>query len=221
MCWAVWRATNNERIEGSTTDMTEENAQAHEAASEASEAEASQEADVTAAEASQSESPQEATPAATPDPLAQALAERDEARDQLLRLRAEFDNYRKRMLREGEQIRKTAARGLIEDLLPVLDNLERALSHVADPAIHPVVQGVDMVVKSLSGTLAGHGLEPIAALGQPFDPNVHEALAQQPSEEHPADVVVAEYHRGYKLGDTVLRPAKVAVSSGPPAAAEE
>lgn len=161
----------------------------------------------------------EATPepeAAAVDPVAQVAAERDELRDQLLRARAEFDNYRKRMLREGEQIRKTAARALIEDLLPVLDNLERALEHVTDPAVDPVLQGVDMVVKSLQGKLASHGLEPIVALGQPFDPNVHEALAHQPSEEHPADVVVAEYHRGYRLGDTVLRPAKVAVSSGPP-----
>lgn len=147
------------------------------------------------------------------DPMA---AERDDLRNQLLRARAEFDNYRKRMLRESEQIRKTAARALIEDLLPVLDNLERALEHVTDPAVDPVLQGVDMVVKSLHGKLASHGLEPIVALGQPFDPNVHEALAHQPSEEHAADVVVAEYHRGYRLGDAVLRPAKVAVSSGPP-----
>lgn len=151
----------------------------------------------------------------TPDSIAELIAERDALNDQLLRQRAEFDNYRKRNLREFDQIRKTAARNLIEDLLPVLDNLERALEHVADPAIHPVVQGVDMVVKNLKDKLASHGLEPIVALGQPFDPNVHEALAQQPSDEHPADTVVAEYHRGYRLGDLVLRPAKVAVSSGP------
>jgi len=160
-------------------------------------------------------------PTSEPDEQGKLAAERDEAREQYLRLRAEFDNYRKRMLREGEQIRKTAARSLIEDLLPVLDNLERALSHVADPAIHPVLQGVDMVVKSMCNTLAGHGLEPIAALGQPFDPNVHEALAHQPSDEHPADTVVAEYDRGYRLGELVLRPAKVAVSSGPAAATNE
>lgn len=171
-----------------------------------------------AAEAAQEEQAQDDPPKdAAPelDAIAKITAERDEARDQLLRFRAEFDNYRKRMLREGENIRKTAARALIEDLLPVLDNLERALEHVPDPAIHPVVQGVDMVVKTLHAKLAGHGLEPIAALGQPFDPNVHEALAHQPSDEHPADTVVAEYHRGYKLGELVLRPAKVAVSSGP------
>ena len=143
---------------------------------------------------------QEAAPPPADSELAKAIAERDEARDQHLRLRAEFDNYRKRMLREGEQIRKTAARNLIEDLLPVLDNLERALGHAADMSNDPVLQGVDMVVKGLQDKLAAHGLEPIAALGQPFDPNVHEALAHQPSDEHPADTVVAEYHRGYKLG---------------------
>lgn len=151
------------------------------------------------------------------DELGKALAERDEARNQLLRFRAEFDNYRKRMLRENDQIRKTAARNLIEDLLPALDNLERALGHAAEPANDPVLQGVDMVVKSLHEKLAGHGLERIAAIGQPFDPNVHEALAHQPSDEHPADTVLAEYHSGYKLGEVVLRPAKVAVSSGPAA----
>ena len=97
----------------------------------------------------------------------------------------------------------------------MLDNLERALGHAADLASDPVLQGVDMVVRSLQEKLAGHGLSPIVALGQPFDPNVHEALAHQPSDEHPADTVVAEYHRGYKLGDLVLRPAKVSVSSGP------
>jgi molecular chaperone GrpE len=161
------------------------------------------------------EETQEAAPAQESDVITKLTAERDELRDQLLRRTAEFDNYRKRMLREGEQIRKTAARNLIEDLLPILDNLERALGHAADPANDPVLQGVDMVVKSLQNTLSGHGLEAISAMGQPFDPNVHEALAHQPSDEHPADTVVAEYHRGYRLGDTVLRPAKVAVSSGP------
>jgi len=145
-------------------------------------------------------------------------AERDQLKDQLLRLSAEFDNYRKRMRREQDEIRKSAARNLIEDLLPVLDNLERALSHVPDPTVSPILQGVEMVAKSLGDLLGSHGLEPIAALGQPFDPNVHEALAHQPSDEHPADHVLAEYHRGYLLAGAVLRPAKVAVSSGPAAA---
>lgn len=164
--------------------------------------------------AEQGDQPEPGSPD-TPESLAALIKERDDLKDQLLRNRAEFDNYRKRMLRENDQIRKTAARNLIEDLLPVLDNLERALGHAADVSADPVLQGVDMVVRSLHEKLSGHGLSPIAALGQPFDPNVHEALAHEPSEEHPADTVVAEYHRGYKLGDLVLRPAKVSVSSGP------
>jgi len=168
--------------------------------------------DILRAEAGEQPDPPAAEKA---DPLAEMTKERDEVQNQLLRLRAEFDNYRKRVLRENDQIRKTAARNLIEDLLPVLDNLERALGHAEDTASNPVLQGVDMVVKSLQEKLSGHGLAPIPALGQPFDPNVHEALAHEPSDEHPADTVVAEYHRGYKLGDTVLRPAKVSVSSGP------
>lgn len=140
--------------------------------------------------------------------------ERDELRDQLLRARAEFDNYRKRMLREGEQLRKTAAQGLMRGLLPIVDNLERALSHVEDRS-DGFTQGVEMIVKQFADVLAGQGLEPIPAVGMPFDPNIHEALTHQPSPDFPADTVMEEFQRGYRLGDFVLRPSQVVVSSGP------
>lgn len=153
-----------------------------------------------------------------PDPqdqVALLTAERDALRDQLLRARAEFDNYRKRVSREMEQLRKTAAESLIRDLLPVVDNLERGLMHAPDKD-NPVVKGVEMVMKQFADVLTSRGLEPIPGLGHPFDPNHHEALAHQPSEEHPENHVMLEYERGYKLGEQVLRPARVVVSSGPP-----
>ena len=112
-----------------------------------------------------------------------------------------------------EEIRKRCAEQLLRELLPVVDNLERALGHVED-AENPLAQGVDMVLRQLAGVLQSRGLEPIPAVGEPFDPNFHEALAQQPSDEYGADVVTAEYERGYRIGDFVLRPSKVVVSSG-------
>lgn len=162
---------------------------------------------------------QEQEAASEPDPMAVLAAERDALRDQLLRARAEFDNYRKRVSRDMEQLRKTAAEALIRDMLPVVDNLERALAHAEDKN-NPLVQGVEMVTKQFADLLTGRGLEPVAAMGIPFDPNVHEALAYQPSEEHPENTVMLEYERGYKLGEQVLRPAKVVVSSGPAAPQE-
>ncbi|MFP4500859.1 MAG: nucleotide exchange factor GrpE [Candidatus Hydrogenedentota bacterium] len=147
--------------------------------------------------------------------MAAITAERDEYREMAQRARAEFDNYRKRMAREMDRVRKSAAEELIRDLLPVVDNLDRALSHVENRE-DSFVQGVEMVVKQFVEVLTARGLEPIPAMGEPFDPNVHDALTQQPSEEYPAGTVMQEWERGYKLGNFVLRPAKVVVSSGPP-----
>lgn len=154
------------------------------------------------------------------DPALAALrSERDTLQDQLLRARAEFDNYRRRVARENEQLRKTAAQGLMRDLLPIVDNMERALSHVEDKT-SSLALGVEMILKQFAGVLSTQGLEPIPAKGEPFDPNVHEALTHQPSVEYPADTVMEEFQRGYRLGDFVLRPTQVVVSSGPPASAE-
>lgn len=151
-----------------------------------------------------------------PSQLAQAL---DEARDQLLRTRAEFDNYRKRVARDSEKVRKMAAESLLKDLLPVADNFERALQH-SEAGQGTLLEGIKMVHKQFVDVLARHGVEPIAATGQPFDPNVHDALSRMPSDEHVEDTVALEYEKGYRLGDVVLRPAKVVVSSGPSEAGE-
>ena len=161
----------------------------------------------------------EAQDAAT---LAQQLAERaaecEQLKDQLLRVRADFDNYRKRMLREMDQLRQTASANLVRALLPALDNLERALAHAS--VEDGFVEGVGMVFKQFQEALASEGLEPIPALHEVFDPNVHDALATVPSETVESGRIVEEYERGYRLRDLVVRPARVIVSSGVPETTE-
>ena len=159
------------------------------------------------------ESEEETPPLDTLDPLEALEAKAEELKDQLLRNRAEFDNYRKRTAREVERIRKTASESVIHGLLPVLDNLELALDH-AQNSDGPLADGVKMVLQQLLEVLERSGLEPIEAVGQPFDPNVHEAVSQVESGEVPKDNIAEEFQRGYKLGGQVLRPSKVVVSLG-------
>ncbi|HOQ31331.1 MAG TPA: nucleotide exchange factor GrpE [Candidatus Hydrogenedens sp.] len=139
--------------------------------------------------------------------------ELEELKDRYLRICAEYDNYRKRTTREIKEIRETATEHLIKDLLPVLDNFERALQHIPDPE-DAFASGIRMVFSQLKDTLMARGLLPIETIGQPFDPNVHEALAQIESEQSEG-TVVQEYQKGYLLGKRVLRPAKVVVSKLP------
>lgn len=146
-------------------------------------------------------------------------SELDAAKEQLLRARADFDNYRKRTAREQARLRKTAAADLVRDLLPVVDNLERAVAH--SDGGDQLAEGVAMVLKQCRDVLTQHGVTPIAATGETFDPNVHEAMTRIPSAEHPPGVVAQEFVRGYALHGFVVRPAKVAVSAGPPADDEE
>lgn len=138
----------------------------------------------------------------------------EEMRDQLLRARADFDNYRKRMAREAERTRKLAAEALLRDLLPVIDNLDRALNHHEESPTEALVNGLKMVLKQMHDVLDRSGVRPIAAVGEVFDPQVHEAVAHTPSTKIDRDNVMEEYQRGYLLGDVVLRPSKVVVSSG-------
>lgn len=149
----------------------------------------------------------------TIDTLAALEDQVEDLKNQLLRQRAEFENYRKRTAREVERFRKTATETVIHDMLPVLDNLELALSH-AEGSAGPIAQGVSMVLNQLIEVLERSGLECIEALGQPFDPNVHEAVSQIESDDVPKDNVAQEIQRGYKLGGQILRPAKVVVSVG-------
>jgi molecular chaperone GrpE len=157
-----------------------------------------------------------ATPTAPPGELSQLQAERDSYLEQLQRSRADFANYQKRSKSQADADRQYAIASLARDLLDGLDNLERATEALRASAAPGIGEGLDLVHKQLLDTLAKHGVQPIPALGQPFDPNLHEALVQQPDVDHPEGTVVAELGKGYRLHDRVLRPTKVAVSIVPP-----
>lgn len=140
-------------------------------------------------------------------------AERRELQDKLLRMAAEFENYKKRMIREQESAFKYAEEGLLRELLPSIDNLERALAHqnVSDE-VKSMREGVDLTLKALLAATAKFGLTPIASVGQPFDPNLHEALAMEASDALPPQSVIREFEKGYFYKDRLLRAAKVVVA---------
>jgi molecular chaperone GrpE len=155
-------------------------------------------------------------PKTSGDELSQLQSQRDEYFEQLQRSRADFANYQKRSKSQADADRQYAIGSLARDLLDGLDNLERATEALRASAAPGIGEGLELVHKQLLATLAKHGVQPIPALGQPFDPNQHEALVQQPDAEHPEGTVVAELGKGYRLHDRVLRPTKVAVSILPP-----
>lgn len=145
--------------------------------------------------------------------LARAEAQRDAYLDQLQRLKAEFDNYRKRLQREGEAQRLRAAEGLVESLLPVLDNMERALEAAGKHQESKLVEGVELVSEQLRSVLASQGLEEVPAEpGVPFDPNVHEAVMAQESQEYPEGTIAVVLEKGYLLHGRLLRPVRVIVA---------
>lgn len=145
-------------------------------------------------------------------------AELAAANDRLLRMQAEMQNLRNRTSREIADERKYAALPVLRDLLPVLDNIDRAIE-AAEKAgeAENLLEGFRLVRQQLVTTLANHGAEPIEALGQTFDPNFHQAILHQPSQDAPADTVTMVTQQGYKLHDRVVRPTQVIVSSGPAA----
>jgi molecular chaperone GrpE len=134
-------------------------------------------------------------------------AERDQYLDSLRRLKAEFDNSRKRQERERARILESASEKLVQELLPVLDNLDRALESEGD-----IREGVRATRDQLADVLANEGLLPVASDGQPFDPNVHEAVMGQPSEDYEEGTVLQTFQRGYLLNGRAIRPAKVVVA---------
>jgi molecular chaperone GrpE len=139
--------------------------------------------------------------------LEQELAQ---AKEQMLRARADFENLRRRSRLEKEETLKQANAALIGDLLPVLDNFERALAADSSTA-EALQQGVEMVFRQLNDTLQNHGLQEIAALGQPFDPNFHHAVMQEPSDQE-SGIILDVLQKGYTLNEKVIRPAMVKVS---------
>jgi molecular chaperone GrpE len=144
-------------------------------------------------------------------------AERTALYDQLLRRQAEFENYRKRTERERVESYQRARADVLMEMLPVIDNFERALSSLerTGSADEGVKHGVELIHKQFKDTLTKLGLQPIEAVGQTFDPNLHEAVTIEPTDAHEENTVVEEFERGYKLGDKLLRPAKVKVASSP------
>jgi molecular chaperone GrpE len=137
--------------------------------------------------------------------------ERDEYLDSLQRLKAEFDNFRKRTAREQESFAARANEALLKELLPILDDLERALEAAEDHEEATLEEGVRLVHRSLADVARKHGLEEIETSGA-FDPHVHEALLTQPGEEAEPGSVLQVLQKGYRLGDRVLRPARVVVA---------
>ncbi len=139
-------------------------------------------------------------------------------KDLALRTQADFDNYRKRAAREKEDAVKYANGSFLERLIPILDNFELGLQAARSTAENsPILAGMDMVAKQLHDFLLGQGVEPIVTEGAKFDPNLHEAVAQEESAEVPEGVVLRQLRRGYKLRDRLLRPSTVVVSKGPAA----
>lgn len=159
------------------------------------------------------------TPEATGEPatmdVATLQAEVEKYRDAALRGRAEFDNYRKRVVREKEDAIRYANSSLFETLLPILDNFELGLGAAKNaPEAANIVMGLEMVRKQLEDFLRSNGVEVIDALGKEFDPNFHEAVGQEASSEVAEGVVLRQLRRGFKLRDRLLRPASVVVSKG-------
>jgi molecular chaperone GrpE len=154
------------------------------------------------------------------DETTQALrAERDDLHDRLLRTTADFDNYRKRIERERREGAEYVAADVIRDVLPIVDDLERALAAAtasaaddADASAAPLLRGVELIHKQLVEVLRRRGVEPLAAVGETFDPAWHEAILHEPGTGRPEGEIVGEVRRGYRLGQRLLRPAQVRVA---------
>jgi molecular chaperone GrpE len=161
---------------------------------------------------------QSATGAATEDDrhaarLHTVAAERDQYLDHLQRLKAEFENYRKRVQRDNEALVLRAGEGVIESLLPVVDNMQRALEPAERQEEGQLIKGVELVAGQLRSVLEGHGLDEVpAAPGLPFDPSVHEAVVAQESDEYSEGMISAVLEPGYLLHGRLLRPARVIVA---------
>ena len=156
-------------------------------------------------------------PAATPGPeeaLAAKAQEVERLQERLLRLQAEFDNYKKRMAREKAEFLKFATESLLLEFLPVLDNLERAAASARAESANreAVADGIEMIVRLFRSALDKAGVKPMAAAGQPFDPGRHQAIAQVETADGPENLVVEEVQKGYLLEGRVLRAAMVKVS---------
>jgi molecular chaperone GrpE len=148
--------------------------------------------------------------------IADLEAQLQDANERALRSQAELENFRKRSQRELADERRYAVVPLVRELLPVVDNLQRAIEAAEKTeGGSPLLAGVQLVSSQLEAILKAHQCVRIEDVGAPFDPNVHEAIGQEPSDDHPAGTVSRAFQAGYKLHDRVIRPAQVFVSTGP------
>jgi molecular chaperone GrpE len=151
--------------------------------------------------------------AAPADPVADAKAEAQRFKDQWMRSAADFDNFRKRSRRELEDTRKAGREELLKDLLPVFDNLERAMTSAERATeVKPVSDGLKMVLRQFIDTLGRSGITKVPTVGTQFDPGLHEAIQQVETDEHPPGTVVAEVQPGYLQGDRLIRAGMVIVA---------
>jgi len=147
----------------------------------------------------------------------QLRAELTELKDRWIRERADLENYKRRAVREKQDALRFGSEALLKDLLPVIDNLHRALAHAKKD--DPIAAGVQMVLRGLDEVFERHGVKIVPTRGEPFDPTHHEAISHVES-EHPPNTVIDEHQRGYLLNDRLLRPALVTVGKGPGRAAD-
>ena len=163
------------------------------------------------AEASSAQPPNDQPDAA----LRELQREKDALQDRLLRTAAEFDNYRKRMDRERKDLSEYATTDVLLELLPIVDNFERALQAPAGTEADAFRKGIELIHKQMLDLLRKRGVTPLETLGAEFDPNFHQAVIQEPSAEHREGEVMQELQRGYMLGERLLRPAMVKVATRP------
>lgn len=164
-----------------------------------------------------------AAPSPAPDLAAQletALAEKAQLQDLVLRRQADYENFRRRAEREKQDIRETASQDAVDALLPIVDDFERALqatpsTGLEDPVFQEYARGIELIHQRLLESLAKLGLQPIAALGQPFDPNLHNAVQREERDDVADQTVLEEYQRGYQFKGRLLRPAMVKVAVRP------
>jgi len=165
--------------------------------------------------------PPEAAVVESPEALREAVTAKSQEvgrlQDRLLRLQAEFENYKKRMAREKAEYLKFAHEGIVLEFLPVLDNLERAIASArAEAGSTPLLEGVEMTARLFRSVLEKAGVKPMEVAGQPFDPGYHQAVEQVESSHGGESVVVGEVQKGYLINGRVLRPAMVRVSRAAP-----
>ena len=150
------------------------------------------------------------------DEMASMQADLDRFRDLAMRSQADFENYKKRCAREKEEAIKYANKSLLEKLVSIVDHFELGLESARGQGEKsPIYSGMTLVLKQLQDLLTESGLQPIEAVGQKFDPNLHEAIAHEPNDEVPEENVIRQTRRGYRFKDRLLRPSTVVVSSGP------